>query len=189
MLLCPGCKSEYEKGMKICPDCNLELAEVNLITCQNCGENVESSFKYCLHCGLILDDSISDIHDECENHPGIDSIGICVICGKPVCDTCAKLSEKRVFCEQDEHLKIYEDYVLVSVCTTDYEAQMMKSVIEMSGIDCILFSQKDHVFSTNIGDTAIVNVMVPKEDANKALEIVERMNNEKGDEITEDENE
>jgi hypothetical protein len=189
MLLCPGCKSEYEKGTKVCPDCDMELEEVDLITCQNCGENIESKFKYCLHCGFILQDSKSDIQDECENHPGVNSIAVCVICGKPVCKTCAKLFDKRVFCEKDDHVRIYEDYVLVSVCSTDYEAQMTKSLLELSEIDCVLFSQKDHVFFTNVGDTAIVNVMVPKEDANKAFEIIEEMNKDKGDQITEDENE
>jgi hypothetical protein len=189
MLLCPGCKNEYQEGNKLCPDCNLELVEVDFILCQNCGESVESNHKYCPHCGTILEDSISEILDECENHHGKPSIGICVVCGKPVCIDCAKHSAKRIFCDKDEHLEVYGDYVLVSTCATEYEAQTIKSIIEMSGISAVLFSQKDHVFFSNVGDMAIVNVMVPKEDADKALEIVEQLNNEKGDQIIEDENE
>ena len=79
MLLCPGCRSEYEAGTQFCPDCNLELIDVDLITCQNCGESIESLYKYCHHCGLILRDSKSEIDDECENHPGRTAVGICSV--------------------------------------------------------------------------------------------------------------
>jgi len=189
MLLCPGCKSEYQAGIKICPDCNLELQEVDLISCPNCEENSESKFKYCPNCGMILDGSVSDVHDECDNHPGVEAIGACVVCGKPVCGQCAKHSGRRLFCEKDEHLQIYGDYALVATSATEYEAQMIKAIIEMSGINCVLFSQKDHVFFTNIGDTAIVNIMVPKEDAEKAIQIINDMNKDKGEEEAENENE
>ncbi len=189
MLICPGCKCEYQEGMKTCPDCNLDLLDVDLITCQNCGENIESNFKYCLHCGFVLEDSKSEIHDECENHPGVASIGACVVCGKPVCKQCAKHSGKRIFCDRDEHLKIYGDFVLVSTCATEYEAQTLKSIIDMAGIECVLFSQKDHVFFSNVGNTAIVNVMVPKEDAEKVFKLIEEMDKENGDQRESNENE
>ncbi|HEY9188772.1 MAG TPA: zinc ribbon domain-containing protein [Ignavibacteria bacterium] len=187
MLMCPGCKSEYVSGVKVCPECGLELINVDLVVCDNCEEEIDSNFKYCLHCGFILKKSKSDISDECENHPGKNAIGICVICGKPVCAECAKISNKRIFCEKDEHLQIYGDYVLIKTFSTEYEAQMIKSLIEMAGIECVLFSQKDHVFFSNIGDTAIVNLMVPKEYANKAFELIDELNKTKGDDLNYDE--
>lgn len=187
MLICPSCKNEYISGVKSCPDCGVDLIEVDLINCDNCDEKIDSKFKYCIHCGFILKGSKSDISDECENHAGKPAIGICVICGKPVCNSCAKISNNRIFCEKDEHLQVYGDYVLVKTFSTEYEAQMIKSLIEIAGINCVLFSQKDHVFFTNIGETSIINLMVPKEDAEKAIQIIEELNQSKGDNIIENE--
>jgi hypothetical protein len=175
MPICPKCKAEYEKGIKTCHDCNVDLEDIILVECHNCNESVNQIIGYCPHCGFALFEDEPEYKKECDNHPEASAIGVCVVCGKPVCDECARIDKKKIFCDNDEHVRIFEDWAVVFTCGAEYEAQMVKANVEMAGIECMVFSQKDNVFFTNIGDTAIINVMVPKEKINEAEEIIEQI--------------
>lgn len=184
MPVCPKCRTEYEPGIKFCADCNIELEDIVLIECGNCEELVNQISNFCPYCGFVLKKSISDSVNECTNHPKIAAIGACIICWKPVCEECAIIEDRRVFCDNDEHIKDFNDWAVVYTCGAEYEADMVKANIEMAGIKCLLFSQKDNVFFTNIGDTAIVNVMVPKVNIMEAKKIIDQIdegNFEEGD--------
>jgi hypothetical protein len=175
MPICPKCKAEYEQGIEKCNECGVELENIVLIECSNYNESVNQTIGFCPHCGFALFEDDSDFKKECDVHPESSAIGVCVVCGKPVCEECAVIEEKRIFCGNDEHVKIFGDWAVVYTCGTEYEAQMIKSNVEMSGINCMVFSQKDNVFFTNIGNTAVINVMVPKENINEAEEIIDQI--------------
>lgn len=167
MPFCPSCGSEYVEGKKVCPDCNVELLNEELVYCEHCGEPLSSSAVFCRHCGVLV--HVQDENKpECVNHPGTEAAGVCVICSKPICKECVVKHEGKIFCDEDEHIEVYEDWAVVCTCSTEYEAEMTKANLERAGIECMVFSQKDHVFFSNMGDTAIVRVMVPKERINEA---------------------
>jgi hypothetical protein len=111
---------------------------------------------------------------ECENHPEMEAIGICVICGKPVCGDCAVRRQGRVLCENDEHTKIAQGWAVVYTTSTDYEAQMVRANLENAGIPCLIFSQRDHVYFLTVGDMAVVNVMVPNQRLNEARDFLRK---------------
>jgi hypothetical protein len=174
MPTCPKCLTEYNEGILVCADCNVELENIVFIECSNCKEKVDQLLPFCPHCGYTLEGSKSDSPVECEEHHDNLAIGICVICGKPVCSECALLEDGKIFCQNDEHVEIFEDWAVVYTCEAEYEAQMVKSNLEMTGLKAMIFSQRDSVFYGNIG---YINVMVPKIDVTEAEKVIEKINN------------
>jgi hypothetical protein len=78
-----------------------------------------------------------------------------------------------VYCENDSHYRINQDYVQVHRTTTDYEAEMLRANLEGAGIDAVVFNQHDHVYFVNLGELAVVKVMVRRKDAERAKEIID----------------
>ena len=189
MPYCPVCGYEYEEGIQICPDCNSPLEESNPIVCENCDELITERSIYCPNCGHIQFDLLPD--DEiimCEVHSEVEAIGCCVICGKAVCADCAVEQNNRLFCNQDEHIKVAENWVVVFTTNLEYEAEMVRANLEGAGIPCLVFSQRDHAYGVAIGDMAIVNVMVQKENLKEAKEYLDQLDLF-GDNFDEDEEE
>jgi hypothetical protein len=153
-------------------DCRIPLREGTPEFCPKCEEHVEDTDTFCGNCGYLLPDYPSDSTPECENHPDRDAVAGCVICGKPVCEECARENEGRVFCENDDHLKVYEGFVVAYTTSTDYEAEMIRANLEGAGIRAHIFNQHDHVYFVNMGALALVNVMVPRHQLEDALEVI-----------------
>lgn len=187
MPYCRNCGYEYLKGVTICPDCNLELSEGCPILCFNCEELLEEKNILCTHCGYIQSELLKDDQDiMCEVHPKVEATGICVICKKAICSDCAVEKNGILFCDDDSHIKLSQDWAVAFTTSTDYEADMIKANLEGAGIPTMVFSQRDHAYFLIIGEMAIVNIMVPKERLNEAKEYIKKMNFF-SDEINEDE--
>ena len=159
MPFCPNCDRVYDEGTSVCPHCNEPLISDEVLECHNCGEAVEQEDRYCPHCGTLFEGSEGV---QCENHHSVPAGGLCVICGKPVCNDCARSRAGKYFCEDDKHVRIYEGWAVLVVTGLEYEAQMVKANLERAGIECLVFSQQDHSFFLTVGDLARVKVMVPK---------------------------
>lgn len=133
------------------------------MTCEFCSERLGADLKFCRHCGM-LQACLLDEDEEiaCENHRGVEAVGMCVVCGKIVCGDCAIKRQHRIFCENDEHVRFAQDWAVAYTTGTEYEAQMVRDNLEGAGMPCLVFSQRDHVYFLTIGNLAVVNVMVPK---------------------------
>jgi hypothetical protein len=189
MPYCRNCGYEYVEGVTTCPDCGEELLPGEPRICDNCDGEIEANSQYCPHCGIIFEQDEGEVSIECETHPGVPAIGVCIICGKPVCRDCAVSKKGRVFCDDDEHVKIHQDWVVLCSTSTEYEAEMVKANLEIAGVKALVFSQVDHAYFIPIGRLAIVNVMVPKDKLAKAREVVHRLKGVDEEDELEDEEE
>jgi hypothetical protein len=143
------------------------------IQCHNCNESIQSEAEYCPVCGLLRIDS-RDI--ECENHRDRPAIAVCIICGKPVCRTCRKIRLHKTFCEDDKHIRVYQNWAVAYISSTEYEAEMVKANLENAGIEALIFNQQDHAYFLTVGSMARVNVMVPNNRVIEAKQIIESLN-------------
>ncbi len=176
MPYCPECGAEYVKSATICPDCKLELTVGEPNYCFNCEEMLVKKADFCPHCGYLQVDLLEDDEEiMCEKHNSVEAVGICIICSKPICGDCAVERNSKLFCDNDEHIKMAEDWVVVFTTNTEYEAAMIKANLEGGGMPCLIFSQRDHAYFITIGDMAVVNVMVPKERLDEAQAYLKKM--------------
>ena len=172
MKYCPNCEAEYQDEINMCADCGLPLIDTKPFHCPSCEERIEGEIIFCPHCGIYLEESDKTAPPACEKHPENAAAGMCVICGKAVCTECSNREEGRIFCDDDSHIRIHQDYALAYQTSTEYEAAMIQSNLEGAGINAKIFSQHDHVYIVNMGALAVVNVMVPKSQIREAQEII-----------------
>jgi hypothetical protein len=172
MSYCPSCLTEYETTVSVCADCDIPLVEGSPMYCPSCEEPVTADDTFCDSCGVVLVPESAEVRPECSVHPDVDAVGGCLVCGKPVCEECARQIEGKYFCADDSHYNVHQKYVVAYTCSTEYEAAMFKANLEGAGINALIFNQRDHVYFTTMGTLAIVNVMVPTSDIDKAADII-----------------
>jgi hypothetical protein len=182
MPYCPDCFAEFQPGIAQCSDCGTPLVEGSPVFCPRCNDPVVPEDAFCSSCGILLVYGDDDALPECAAHPEVLAIGSCVVCGKPVCEECAREVDGRFFCDDDSHYDVHQGYVVAYTTATDYEAAMIKANLEGAGIGALIFNQHDHVYFTNMGSLAVVNVMVPKYQIEKANEIIALLSEESGEE-------
>jgi hypothetical protein len=175
MSYCPNCLTEYQAGVETCADCQIALVEGAPAYCPSCNEYVLDEDTFCDNCGVLLPLAPGIEGPDCENHPDRAAVGGCVICGKPVCEECTRQVDNRCFCENDEHFDVHQAFVTAVTTATDYEAEMIRANLEGAGIRALIFNQRDHVYFLNIGSMALVNVMVPRNQIDKAQDIIQAL--------------
>lgn len=67
----------------------------------------------------------------------------------------------------------HEDWVSIFRSGTDYEADLVRDRLDDSGIPAVVLTQRDHAFNLTVGDLASVHVMVPPEQADDAVSLLE----------------
>lgn len=67
----------------------------------------------------------------------------------------------------------HEDWVSIFRSSTDYEADLVRDRLDDSGIPAVVLTQRDHAFNLTVGDLASVHVMVPPEQAEDAVSLLE----------------
>jgi hypothetical protein len=67
----------------------------------------------------------------------------------------------------------YENWTTVFTTGTDYEADLVRDRLDDHGIPAVVLTQRDHAFNLNVGDLAAVRVMVPPDEAEEAINLIE----------------
>ena len=173
MPFCPQCFTEYQPGIAECDDCHVPLLEGTQSFCPKCEEPVSPGDSFCDHCGILLLQGDEDTMPDCAVHPDRPAVAGCVVCGKPVCDECGTELEGKVFCDDDSHVNVHQDFAVAYRTSAEYEAEMVKANLESAGITVKLFDQHGHIYFVDIGGMALVNVMVPKDQLERAKEITD----------------
>ncbi len=95
----------------------------------------------------------------------VEGITVCADCG-------SQLVPNSDF---EGHLTNPRDYVIVYTCSETYEAEMLKANLQGAEIEALVLSQKDSSYPA-VGDLAVVKLLVKKEDASVAIEIINDIN-------------
>jgi len=68
--------------------------------------------------------------------------------------------------------KIYEGWVSIFECSTDFEADLVRDRLDEEDIPAVVLTQRDHAFNLNVGDLSAVHVMVQPDDEAAARELL-----------------
>lgn len=142
--------------------------------CPQCHSHVEPNATFCAQCGVVRGGNRPQQLD-CENHPGQLAVGLCVVCGKPVCGDCASTVTGKFVCEHRDHKTWAEQWSVVHVCTFPFEGDMVAQNLINAGCAAKLFSFRDHVGLHWVGDAARVQVFVPQEQRDAALKFLNQL--------------
>ncbi|MDX1548885.1 MAG: DUF2007 domain-containing protein [Rhodothermales bacterium] len=68
--------------------------------------------------------------------------------------------------------QIYEGWTVVFRSGTDYEADLVRDRLDDAGIEAVVLTQRDHAFNLNLGDMALVHVLVPPARVEEARQLL-----------------
>lgn len=76
------------------------------------------------------------------------------------------------------------DWLAVQEYGTDFEADILRDRLDDAGIPAVVFSQRDHAHSLNVGTISSVKVMVRWEDLEAAQALIEDIDPVSDEELT-----
>ncbi len=142
--------------------------------CVQCELPVDHARSFCLHCGALQRDRLHEPL-ECEHHAGESAIGLCIVCGKPVCGDCAVASDGRVVCDVVDHRSKASHWSSIYSSDFVFESEMIRQNLMNAGIEADIFSFGDHLETFWLPDARFVHVMVPAHERAKALELLHQL--------------
>lgn len=93
--------------------------------------------------------------------------------GVIVCPDCGiELVDNKEF---TENLTTPEDYQVIFTTSAEYEAEMLRANLEGAGIEALIVPKKDRNFPA-VGDLAVIDLLVKKEDFEEASQIIKDIN-------------
>jgi len=169
MASCPECGADVPEGAEVCAACGAELdgEAVAGRDCPNCGTTVPADAEACPACGE-LQHAVA-----CATHPERSAAGVCVMCGRPVCEACDRGKGTEYVCEEHAVVPMTEGWAQVYTTGDDMEAELIRDNLLSEGIDSQVLSQKDHFsFTVDLGDLAQVRVLVPAFEYEDAMRVL-----------------
>jgi hypothetical protein len=100
------------------------------IPCPHCGEEITEDSDFCPHCGTLFEAAGKPM---CETHPSAPAVGVCVICQKLLCRSCAKHAGGRMFCQDHRTVKVQQDWAEIVRSSDMNEAELVRAVLEKAG--------------------------------------------------------
>lgn len=162
MVQCPNCGAEHEEGLTACPACGHTYEEY---TCSRCEEKFQGSDS-CPACGVAREVIQCDTHSENEAE------GRCVICGRAVCRVCRREDNPAFLCADHTEMTVIQGWAQVYTTTSEFEAQLVRDNLLAEGVDARIYSQKDRIFSVDLGELSIVRLLVPAWAYDRASEVI-----------------
>ena len=174
MASCPACGAIVPEDARACPGCGIALPDEAAeepagatMECPNCGATVPENADACPVCGRVQTPT------NCEQHPDRPAVGVCVVCGRALCEACNNGEGKEYLCEVHRDVEIVDGWAEIYSTGDDVEANLIRDRLQGEGIDAQVLSQRDHyTIAVGMGDLAMVRVLVPAyeyEDAMRAL--------------------
>jgi hypothetical protein len=136
-------------------------------TCPHCEEMIAADSEACPACGYLLVDTV------CEKHPEREADGLCVICGRAVCEECNQPQGRHFVCEEHADVPLISGWAQVYSAADDVQAELIRENLIAEGISARVLSQRDHFsFSVDLGDLNQVRVLVPAYDYQAARQLI-----------------
>ena len=95
----------------------------------------------------------------------------CVICENPVCGD-EPGGNRPAVCELHEGIPLMEGWAQVYTTSDEIEAGLIVQNLQSEGVDAQIYSQKDGIFPVDLGELAIVRVLVPLWEYQGAIEVI-----------------
>jgi hypothetical protein len=163
MQRCPTCETEYDESLSACPEC--AGAEEEVHHCPRCDEDYRGG-RGCPACGALREPV------PCALHPERSASGQCVVCGAALCEECASPGQMAFLCAEHRGVRMTEGWAEVYTTTSEFEAQLLRDNLRAEGIDAQTYSQRDRIFSVDLGELSIVRLLVPVWSYPEATEII-----------------
>lgn len=105
--------------------------------------------------------------------------------GVTICPDCGtRLVDEELFIQPEEWTE--KNWQVVYTSAQEYEVEMLRDNLESAGIKTSILSQKDRNFPAP-GDFSLVKLYVRNEDVQSALNFIEQVKNQEGNEENEEE--
>jgi hypothetical protein len=162
MQRCPACDTEYDESTAMCPECG---DDQQVFHCSRCAEDYRAA-RACPACGTLREPVA------CDAHPERQAVGRCVVCGSTLCAECAAPHQWACLCADHRGVRVTEGWAEVYTTTSELEAQLVRDNMRAEGIDAQTFSQRDNIFSVDVGELSIVRVLVPVWSYREAVDVL-----------------
>lgn len=125
--------------------------------CVHCAHEIRSIEEACGWCGRWQNGHMP----MCETHPTAPSLGLCVVCARPLCGTCARRPDERLLCDDPSHRSFADGHALLATLDSEFDADWIRIALARTGIPAHVFSFRDHVASWWFPLTSGVRLFVP----------------------------
>ena len=143
--------------------------------CKNCSAQLHAEQKVCGMCGLFIDANAEHSAGmECETHPNRRAVGLCIVCGRPVCSACVVKHTGRIVCQDPEHRRMLQEWSVIHQPDTEFEADAFERNLADGGIEAKTFSIQSHVATHWLNENRVL-VFVRKTEMEKAKALLEEL--------------
>ena len=100
------------------------------VVCEYCERTATADSDFCPYCGVLFEKAGLVA---CQSHPLDRAAGVCIICQRPLCESCIEIDRHRIFCSDHQDVVVEDEWALVFESTDVTEAGLVKSVLESAG--------------------------------------------------------
>lgn len=144
--------------------------------CRNCSTQLQTGQKLCSVCGALVDTSEEKIVTiECETHPDYRAVGLCVVCGRPVCSECEVKSDEKILCANPEHRILLQEWSVLLRPDSEFEADALVRNLADGGIDAKSFSLHTYAATFWMNESRVL-LFVKNSEGEKAKALLEELN-------------
>jgi len=129
--------------------------------CRVCNAAGARSDRFCPSCGTLAGDPL-----ECERHPDRPAEAACVVCGMPLCRSCAP--DRPALCPDPEHATIAAKWVRLFAANSEFEADCVTQNLKERNVPSRTFSRRRFAGPGPTDDSDVVRVFVTTEDLARA---------------------
>ncbi|HYW10950.1 MAG TPA: DUF2007 domain-containing protein [Longimicrobium sp.] len=134
-------------------------------TCSRCGAQYAGG-DACPSCGLMLAPA------PCDDDPGTQTRFRCVLCGRTVCGQ-EPSGTRAALCSMHASVPMVGGWAQVYSTGDSIEAGLIVQNLQAEGVDAQVYDQKDdNAFPVDLGELAVVRVLVPVWQFEDAFELV-----------------
>ncbi|HEY0020284.1 MAG TPA: hypothetical protein VGC13_28565 [Longimicrobium sp.] len=142
--------------------------------CPRCGAEYTGG-DACPSCGFLRGPI------PCDDDPSRNAVFRCVLCGRTACGADPGGTQP-ARCDLHAHVPIIEGWAQVYTTSDEIEGGLIVENLKAEGTDAQLYSQRDdHVFPMDLGEMAIVRVLVPVWQFSEAMELVQSYSSDEGE--------